>query len=267
MDPDSAQRLRYLIWERLQSETDCLGIGCNRDVRGEFRKFLAGDRVFVDVQVYIGQDNMPEVCHLRFVEGPGVPAANITIDGDSVLYWGRQDDQYQSMLATIETHLSSGFILPKLHMPYGYVQDGIVIAIWYAQLLDGYIPGALRTRTMEFALQGHDLPVPLLESTGDAETYTQKYWGLMRSGNIIELGERVMHHPSPLWFVSSSWPQLTFTRNDGKLPILPAGMPYLLRLASDPIDSDLPRTRQLVAEYLHAGAPPENLSDFFTPYI
>lgn len=268
IDPDNAQRLRCLIKEQLQEKMDNPGIGCHRDVRGTFYTFLVGEASLVEVRTYVDQHMTPTLCHLRLLDEPGASTAHITVDGEAVLYWGRRDGLYQMMLTTIETHLSSGVILPKLHMPYGFVQDGTVVAIWFTRLLKSYIPGALRVATAEFSLQGLDLPALLLRNGGVTKTYMQKYWQLMDSGHIIELDERVAH-PNALWFVSSNvgWPHLTFVGDGSETPRLPADMPYLLRSANDPADSDLPHTRQEVAEYLQANKPPENLSEMFASHL
>ncbi len=52
MDPDAANRLRGLILERLQRSANSPGISHKKGKYGEVYRFLVGDRVFVEVQVY-----------------------------------------------------------------------------------------------------------------------------------------------------------------------------------------------------------------------
>jgi hypothetical protein len=229
---------------------------------------MAGDRVFVEVRAYAGADGTPDLCYLTLLNGPNTPGATLVLEGDMVELGIQPIANYERILKLIEVRLTHGLIPDKIHMPYGYVEHGTVIAIWYALMTQGDVPGAITSGVAEFVLQGHKTP-PLPSRLGDSREYMRQYWELVRAGRIIELGERVVCHPGDLWLISSNtdWPRLIFTESDGLSPVLPANTPYLMCNTNDPPGSDMVHTRRQVESYLAADREPMNLSTFFAPYL
>lgn len=268
-DYANSQVIRDLIRHRLMQENDAgraeLGISMYQDSDGVFFKFLIGKGVFLSVKVYSDVDGAMGDCHLVLMEGHYAPAAYITLSGSFVWYGGRSEEEYPAMIAEIQARLLEGFVPPKLHMPYGFVEDGLVTAFCFAQESKGEVEGSLHATMADFALQGHELPAPFLMRPVDPVAYVETFWEFMFAGKIVELRDRIVSHPDSLWFYSSSveWPHLVFSGADDQLPLLPAGMPYFRRLASEPSGGDMSRTRLLVQQHLEAGEPPVNMSQWF----
>jgi hypothetical protein len=268
MDPDNANRLHSLVQKRIRQEIDCPGV-YHFALEGRGREFcmfsiieeVDGNLLAMEVKSYVGQDNSI----IKLLAGPDTPAIWVEVSKEVVRCYGSSDDQYYEVLATAESRLTNGFISIMPEIPYGYVQDGIVIAIWFRRQRKVNVEGAIHRQFIEFAMEGHDLPAVLLLRDRDPVSYNQRCWELMRSGHIVDLHRRIISHPGSLWFVKSNvtWPHLFFDRSDDQHPLLPPDTPYLLRLASDAAGSDLLHTRALVANYLQADVSPEDLSSFF----
>jgi hypothetical protein len=268
MDPATSGRLRRLVCDRLQRDAGSLGIRQGTDNRGRFWQFMAGNRTFVEVHAYAGADGTPDLCYLTLLNGPNTPGAYLVLTGGAIRLGIQPKANFDDIVALIEDRLNNGLIPAKVFMPYGYVQDDTVTALWYARMTHGDVPGAITAGVAEFVLQGRDTP-PLPSRLGDPEEYLRRYWELMRAGQIIELGERVVRHPGGLWLTSSNvdWPYVMVTESDGLTPVLPANAPYLMRNFNDPPGSDPVHTRNQVGLYLARGNAPDNLSVAFAPYI
>ncbi|HEU5122268.1 MAG TPA: hypothetical protein VFT59_05490 [Candidatus Saccharimonadales bacterium] len=268
MDPVNARRIRHLIWERIQQEPRGWGIDHGYLENEEFYEFCIGQQVFTSVLIWIDRTGQLTKCMLHLIDGLDMPAAYIFIDGDAIRYSGRPENQYQRVLKTIEHRLISGYMIPKVNTPYGYIQDDIVTAIFFSRLRnDGGVEGAWTITSSAYTLEGYELPTELFTTNVQTTSeYLDRIGGLLETGRIVELRQRVTDHPGKLWLVTSdvAWPHLVFDQADERQPLLPVNKPYFLRLASDGENDDLPRTRDLVVRYQEASLPPEDMSEFFT---
>lgn len=268
-DANTAGQFRSLIWDRL-STSNHFGVKVGHTDQGIFSEFTVGNLLFVHVKVYRDVDGTIGDCYLSLFDGYDTPSAHVIINDEIVNLAGRGAEDYAAVVARMKTRLQSGIITPKLHMPYGHVQEGLVTAIWYTSVFEKVAtPGTFHAAVREFVLQGFDLPASFFLRNESAEAYAQAHWDLLATGHIIELRDRIVHRPGALWFYSSGsveWPQLIFDEDDGKEPILPADVPYLFRPASESPKGNLSRMWECVDWYADAGHPPQNLSESFANY-
>ena len=238
-DYESAQLLRELILHRMVQEAEAdrpgLGISVYAEGDGTRYEFLVGNSRFLRIRARFEVDGAMGDCDLLLMSGYSTPAAHITIRNNFIWYGGRSEGEYPTMIGEVETRLREGFVPPKLNMLYGFVEDGTVTAMCYANLVGGEVPGAVHAVMADFALQEHELPLPFLVRPIDPTGYPQIFGEFMQAGQIVELSQRAVNHPGSLWFYSSGvdWPHLMFNGSDGQYPLLPAHTPYLRRLASE----------------------------------
>lgn len=264
-DAELAALLRNLIAHRLQEDSrEWLGITVGEDDQGRFYRFMVGESIFVQVLAYIELDGVISSCQLVLFESFDRPAAYLMLRDDYVGLKGRPQSDYLEVVASIQHWLVHGIVPPKLNMLYGFVEEGTVIALWFATLQRGDVEGAQKPLIFEFVLEGHQLPSPLLLRGSNRAAWAQLHWDLIPTGQIVELWDRVVFHPGSLWHQHADWTHMWFDQDDGLMPLLPENLSYFLRYASD--DDQLVGTRRQATINHQIGPQLTNMKAYFTQF-
>jgi hypothetical protein len=155
--------------------------------------------------------------NFAFNNGSDTPMQMVAVEvEDAQLKLGHvTQDELDSLFELVATYPA----LPYRKVPYGYVQDGVVIAI----LVSSYVESALkdlRSGLFCYVLEGHELPKEWFVQKGDDKARSNRFWRAVKSGQLVRLSDRL--NACDGWFACDGRTPPTFEPecSDGKQPTL-----------------------------------------------
>jgi len=127
----------------------------------------------------------PPVLDLLLINGPHKPVQNFEVQRDTITVFDQTDTELTEALRRLET----GIPLYRPDVPYGFVQDGLVLGFLWSiiETVKGEAGETLQGTGFQFVAPGQSMPAGLSLVDGDYHRYMQSFWELLEAGQIVNL--------------------------------------------------------------------------------
>lgn len=118
---------------------------------------------------------------------------------------------------------------PNCRVPYGFVKNGLVVAILWCGHMHVERDGRRLSGLDSYVLEGKRLPIELFAAPGFMPgEWQERFWRMVENGLLVRLSERIVQLPGEMWMFGNdtNQPTLLFDAVDDQMPAIAAGVPY-----------------------------------------